>query len=170
MAARRGGRDGIGLAVFFAVAFVALPVWLVALRGGANLHNRAQRIWALQISIQSDDPGRLAIEDADADLAILEELLAPSPRRRERARKMYDSWHERRGWRIYEIDAPRVEVDPAGDSAVVRFVLKQSRKRERVRWACRDEWTRHDGVWYLSRRRKALIDTRSVDAPAPLLP
>ena len=167
MAARRA--PGL-LPLFFFVAFVALPVAMVAARGGANLHSRIQRLWALQISIQSDDPGRVATLDRAADLALLEQLLAPSPRRSERARKMYDSWHARRGWRIYEVDAPRVEVDAGGDSAVARFVLKQSQKRERVRWACRDEWVRRDGTWYLSRRRKQLIDTRSVDAPAPLLP
>ncbi len=161
---------GTAPAVFYLAAFVLVPVVIVAARGDANLHSRIQRLWALQISIQSDDPGRLAIEDAAADVEILEELLVPAAERRARARKMYDSWHRRREWGIYEIDGPRIEYAENGDAAVARFVLKQSNQRERLRWTCEDEWTRQRGTWYLIRRRKTLIDTSSVEAPRPLLP
>jgi hypothetical protein len=161
---------GTAPAVLFLAAFAIIPVAIVAARGDANLHSRIQRLWALQISIQSDDPGRLAIEDAAADVEILEELLVPAAERRTRARKMYDSWHRRREWGIYEIDGPRIEYAENGDAAVARFVLKQSNQRERLRWACKDEWTRRGGSWYLMRRHKTLIDTSSVEAPRPLLP
>jgi hypothetical protein len=156
--------------LFHLGAFVLVPLAIVAARGDGNLHGRIQRLWALQVSIQSADPGRFAIEDAGADIEILESLLVPSPERSTRARGMYDSWHGRREWGIYEIDGPRIEYAENGNAAVARFVLKQSNQRERLRWACRDEWTREDGTWYLSRRRKTLLDTSSVDAPSPLLP
>lgn len=156
--------------LFHLGAFVILPVAFVAAWGDANLHSRIQRLWALQVSIQSDDPGRVAIEDARVDVEILEDLLVPAPERRTRAQRMYESWHRRREWGIYEIDGPQIEYAEDGESALARFVLKQSNQRERLRWACRDEWERRDGTWYLRRRHKTLIDTGRVDAPRPLLP
>jgi hypothetical protein len=161
---------GTATVLFYLVAFVIVPLLSVAARGDGNLHGRIQRLWALQVSIQSDDPGRFAIEDAGADVEILEGMLVPSPERPTRARKMYDSWHGRREWGIYEIDGPRIEYAQHGKTATARFVLKQSNQRERLRWACRDEWVREGGTWYLSRRHKTLIDRSSIDAPGPLLP
>ena len=59
---------------FFALAFVVVPLFVAKWKAGGNLHSRVHRLWALHMSIQSGDPGRVAIEDPEADIAILEEL------------------------------------------------------------------------------------------------
>ena len=149
---------------------VLLPLLVLSARGGENLHSRMQRFRALRVSIQSDDPGRLAIADPAADLAILEALLAPDPGRRVRAKALRDAWLREREWKIYEhVDEP-VRVAPGGDAATARYVLKASRGLDRLHWDCEDEWTRRDGVWYLERHRETRAASVRRSPPGPVLP
>src|SRR5262245_638197 len=165
MAARDAARI---LALLAAV--VALPLLVLAARSGENLHSRLQRFRALRVSIQSDDPGRLAIADAGADLAILEALLAPEPGRRLHARALYDAWQRESDWKIYEhVDEP-VELAPGGEAAVHRYVLKASRGLDRLHWECEDAWARRGGVWYLDRHRETRVASVRRSPPGPVLP
>jgi hypothetical protein len=157
-------------ALFFFAAFVLVPVAMVAARGGGNLHSRIQRYHALRVSVQSDDPGHLAIADAGAELEILEGLLVPSRGRRMRARALYDSWRKQSEWEIYELADQRVEIAEGGESATARYALKASRERDRLHFACEDVWTKHEGVWYLDRRQETRLGGRRTPPPAPVLP
>ncbi len=163
-------RDAMRLPVLFLGAFVLLPVVMLTARGGGNLHSRMQRYRALRVSIQSDDPGRLAIADAEADLAILEALFPPAPGRRVRARALYDSWQRERDWKIYEyVDQP-LEVAEGGEAATARYVLKASRDLDRLHFECEDVWARRGGVWYLDRHRETRVASRRIRPPSPVLP
>ena len=163
-------RREIAAATFFLAAFVAVPLAVLAARGGENLHSRMQRYRALRVSIQSDDPGRLAIADAQADLEILEALLVPQPGRRLHARALYDAWQRERGWKIYEhVDEP-VELVEGGTAATSRYLLKASRELDRLHWECEDRWKRVGGVWYLDRHRETRVASRRITPPGPVPP
>jgi hypothetical protein len=163
-------RDAARILPVLLAAFVLLPLLVLAARGGENLHSRMQRYRALRISIQSDDPGRLAIADAPADLEILEALLVPAPGRRLRARALHDAWQRERGWKIYEhVDEP-VELAPGGETATARYLLKASRDLDRLHWECEDRWTKQDGIWYLDRHRETRVGSRRITPPGPVLP
>jgi hypothetical protein len=161
---------GTATALFFLAAFALVPLVLVATRGGANLHGRIQRYHALRFSIQSDDPGRLAIADPEADVEILAALLVPAPGRRERARALYDSWRRLASWEIYELAEQRVELAEDGQAATESYVLKASRGRARLHFECEDEWTKRDGTWYLLRQRADRIGSRLIAEPGPIRP
>jgi hypothetical protein len=152
-------RQKVGSFAFFALAFVVVPLFVAKWKAGGNLHSRVHRLWALHISIQSGDPGRLAIEDAEADIAILEELLLPSPRRTARAREFYQHWRQRKDWPVVEIDEPEIQLDPSGCSATARYVLKMRQPYKRREVAYVDTWRKLDGVWYLARRRERPLRT-----------
>jgi hypothetical protein len=129
-----------------------------------------QRYRALRVSIQSDDAGRRAIADADADLATLEELLVPEPGRRLHARALHAAWQRESEWKIYEhVDEP-VELAPDGAAATARYVLKASHGLDRLHWECEDRWRKRDGVWYLDRHRETRVASVRKSAPGPVLP
>ncbi len=155
-------RQKAGTFAFFAVAFVVVPLLVTKWKAGGNLHSRVHRLWALHMSIQSGDPGRRAIEDAEADIAILEELLLPSPQRSARAREFYQRWRQWKGWPVVEIEEPEIDLDPSGSSATARYVFKMRQPYKRREVAYVDTWRNLDGVWYLVGRRIQPLRTYAV--------
>jgi hypothetical protein len=148
--------------------FVVLPLAMVGANAGANLHSRVQRLLALNVAIQSDDPGTLATLDPAADVSILEELLLPARDRSARAREMYESWRGQKGWIVYELTDLRVDRDSDGSTAVSSYALKQRQGDRRRELACVDRWRSQGGVWYLGRRREKLARAWTV-APSRVL-
>lgn len=144
----------------------------VVFKGGGDIHSYLQRWAALHISIQSNDPGRIAIEDRDADVRILSEFIIRDGNEVESAERYYDQWREGREWAIFEYELDDIDMDPSGDSAVVKQTLKMryaplhadpmALRLERTEEQ-RSTWNRIDGRWYLSELN--LVELETVERP-----
>jgi hypothetical protein len=147
-------RRHVGAIAFFVLAFAVLPLAMVSWRGGGTLEIRMQQWNSLRQSIQSVDPAREAIDDPEADTALIENFLFPSPHRRALASARYEKWRANRDWWTVDVHLLSVEPDAAGTNAVVthEFEMKLLRSRvelDRRRVERRETWEKLDGVWYL---------------------
>jgi len=145
----------------------------VVFNGGEDIHSYLQRWAAMHISIQSNDPGRIAIEDRAADVHILSEFINPDGDEVESAERYYDQWREGREWAIFEYDLDAIDIDPSGDSAAVKQTLKMryaplhadpmALRLERTEEQ-RSTWIRIEGRWYLSELN--LVELKTIERPA----
>jgi len=142
----------MGLSTF---AFVVLPLAVVAWNGGGSLEMRIQQWNALRQSIQSEDPAREAIDDADADSKLIENFLLPAEGRSDEARARYRQWRRDREWWTVNVHLRSIDPDSTGDRAQVVHefemkLLQGGRELERRRVEHVDQWERVGRVWYLS--------------------
>jgi hypothetical protein len=163
-------REHVGALAFFVLAFFVLPLAVVSWRGGGTLETRFQQWNALRQSIQSGDPAREAIDDPDADTAMIEGFLFPSEERRALARARYEQWRANRDWWTMDVHLRSVEADASGSSATVEqeFELKLLRdgvEYERRRVLRSETWEKQDRVWYLRRTEERVLE---VLEPRPL--
>lgn len=168
-------REHAGATAFFVLAFVVLPLAVVSWKGGGTLESRFQQWNALRQSIQSRDPAREAIDDADADTALIESFLFPSAERHSLARARYEQWRANRDWWTMNAHLQSVEKDESGTSAIVTHefemkLLRDGQELERRRILRRETWEKTDGVWYLRRTEGQVLEVlepRPVDFLMP---
>jgi len=144
--------------------FVVLPLGVVAWRGGGNLELRIQQWNALRQSIQSRDPAREAIDDPDADSALIAGFLFPSAGRDERARSLYREWRASRDWWTVDVHLRSIDEDASGAAATVTHEYEMKHLRdgvelERQLVARIDSWEKSGGVWYLQRSEERLVES-----------
>jgi hypothetical protein len=156
-------REHAGAIAFFVLAFVVLPLAVVSWKGGGTLEMRFQQWNALRQSIQSRDPAREAIDDPDADTAIIESFLFPSEERHSLARARYEQWRANRDWWTMDVHLKSVEKDESGTSAIVKHefemkLIREDLELERRRVLRSETWERADGVWYLRRTEEELLE------------
>jgi hypothetical protein len=168
-------RKHVGAIAFFVLAFVALPLAVVAWRGGGTLEIRMQQWNALRQSVQSGDPAREAIDDPEADTALIENFLFPSPTRRALASARYEQWRSNRDWWTMDVHLLSVEPDAAGTTAVVthEFEMKLLRgglEIERRRVERRETWEKLGGVWYLHGTDERVVEVLEPRASDFLIP
>jgi hypothetical protein len=162
----------MGLAGF---AFVLLPLSVVAWNGGGSLEMRVQQWNALRQSIQSEDPAREAIDDADADSKLIENFLLPADGRAGAARARYGRWRSDREWWTVNVHLRSIDPDATGDRAQVVHefemkLLRDGRELERRRVEHIDQWERIERVWYLRDDAERVIEVlppRKVDFITP---
>jgi hypothetical protein len=156
-------REHAGAIAFFVLAFVVLPLAVVSWKGGGTLEMRFQQWNALRRSIQSRDPAREAIDDSDADTALIESFLFPFDDRRSLARATYEEWRANRDWWTIDAHLRSVEKDESGTSAIVTHELEMKLlldgvELERRRLLRSENWEKTGGVWYLRRTGEQVLE------------
>jgi hypothetical protein len=156
-------REHAGAIAFFVLAFVVLPLAVVSWKGGGTLEMRFQQWNALRQSIQSRDPAREAIDDPDADTALIESFLFPSDERRVLARARYEQWRADRDWWTMNAHLRSVEKDESGTSAIVKHEFEMKLLRDGVELERRillrsETWGKKDGVWYLRGTEEQVLE------------
>ena len=113
---------------------------------------------------------REAIDDPDADTALIESFLFPSDERHSHARGLYKRWRANRDWWTVDAQLRSIKRDESGTSAIVAHELEMKllrwggeRKRRRVLRS--ESWEKADGVWYLHGTKERVLE---VLAPRPL--
>lgn len=172
-----GGRPRVRtahVAAFSLVAFVAVPLLLVAFFGDSNLHSRMEQWYALHISLQSVDPGRIAIDDPEADTKLIASYLEPGPGRLDRAKEFHDMWRNDRDWAIRDGDLKKFEIDQNGQQAeiVLDLVMDTANETSTTYREVRERsiWTKIDGAWYLSTIDSETTDTYTRKRPGVIRP
>lgn len=168
-------REHAGATAFFVLAFVVVPLAVISWRGGGTLEMRFQQWNALRQSIQSRDRAREAIDDPDADIALIESFLFPSGDRHALARASYEQWRANRDWWTMDVHLKSVEKDESGTSAIVTHeiemkLLREGVELERRRISRSETWEKKDGVWYLRRTGEEVLEVlgpRPVDFLLP---
>ena len=148
---------------FFFFGFVVLPLAVVVWRGGGTIELRIQHWNALRQSIQSSDPAREAIDDPDADAALIAGFLFPAAGRDERARSLYREWRANRDWWTVDVHLRSIDEDDAGTVATVTHEFEMKLLRDRVELERRlvariDTWEKSGGVWYLRENEERVIE------------
>jgi len=151
-------REAIVLLLFFSIAFIAIPIIKVAAFGGGNIYSRISRWGALRTTIQSEDPGRLAVEDRAEDIEMLASFLWPPESAMEKAEEYYDAWSARSDWVIRE--ASLISIDIAEHEKFARassnVLLQNVRDFEQYIFAT--SWVKRDGIWYIAEQEENLIE------------
>jgi len=156
-------RERAGAIAFFVLAFLVVPLAVVSWRGGGTLEMRFQQWNALRQSIQSGDPAREAIDDPEADKALIESFLFPSEERTALAEARYEQWRANRDWWTMDVHLRSVEYDATRALAAVtqEFEMKLLRdglELERRRVARIETWEKMDRVWYLRRTEERVLE------------
>ena len=174
-AALASAREHAAATAFFVLAFVVVPLAVVAWKGGGTLEMRFQQWNALRQSIQSNDPAREAIDDPDADIALIESFLFPTDERHALAGACYEKWRADRDWWTMDAHLKSVEKNQSGTSAIVTHefelkLLREGLELERRRISRRETWEKKDGVWYLRGTEEQVLEVlppRPVDFLLP---
>lgn len=148
--------------VFSVLAYVLAPLALVVFLADANFYTRMEQWYAMNISLQSVDPTRLAIDDPEADIAILNSLLSPELVQEGFAERLHAFWRDNRDWAIREGDLEFFEITK--DTARVVVLLRmdttttEGMHYREVRQTTR--WEKIDGGWYLADLNDVLVEER----------
>jgi hypothetical protein len=174
-AALASARRHAGVTAFFVLAFVVVPLVVVSWKGGGTLETRFQQWNALRQSIQSRDLAREAIDDPEADTALIESFLFPSDERHSLARALYEQWRANRDWWTIDTHLKSVERDENGTSAIVAHefemkLLRDNVELERRRLLRSETWEKADGVWYLRETEEQVLEVLEPRPVGFLLP
>lgn len=158
--------------LFASVAYLILPLILVCLYASTNFYTRMEQWYAMNISLQSIDPTRVAIDDPKADLEILNSLVAPKLRSEGFAEKLHERWRADKLWAIREGDLEAFSIDKKSAHVVILFHTDMATAegthfrdvRETVRW------DKIDGTWYLADLKDELAEERFTPWPGVILP
>ena len=155
---RRRVPSGFVVGAFFVIAFIVLPLLKVTLFGGSNIHSRIARWNALRISIQSVDPGRIAVDDRDAEIKLLTDFLYPFDTAPLRASTFYDTWRSQSEWSIRLAELKPVEFSEDRRTVVSTTFMRMQNVFEIREFYLTGSWLKHDGIWYLETEKLFLLD------------
>lgn len=158
--------------VFAVVAFVIAPLILACLYTTGNFYTRMEQWYAMNISLQSIDPTRLAIDDPEEDIAILESLVSPKLRSEGFARALHARWKADRLWAIREGVWESFDMTRTTADGVVVFKTDMATAEGMHYRDVREtlHWEKIDGTWYLADLKDETADDRFVPWPGVILP
>jgi len=157
---------------FAAVAYVVAPLVLVCLFGTGNFYTRMEQWYAMNISLQSIDPTRVAIDDPVEDLAILENLVSPRLRDQGFARDVHARWKADRLWAIRRGDWESFDLTGNTARGVVLFKTDMATGEGMYYRDVRETlaWEKIDGTWYLSDLKDEIAKERFTPWPGVIRP
>jgi hypothetical protein len=144
---------------FALAAYAIVPLILVALYASGNFYSRMIQWYSMAISLQSVDPGRIAIDDPERDVEILNGFISPALRREGFARKQHERWHENRHWAFRSWDLESLEFTE--NTADLVFVIHTDTTSE-AGTHYRDirqttHWEKIGRTWYLDDLKDELV-------------
>jgi hypothetical protein len=166
------GRLTRNVLLFASVVYLLVPFVLACIFADENLYTRMELWGAMNISLQSVDPGRIAIDDPKKDIAILESLVSPELRREGFAQKMHARWRQDRFWAIRDGDLESFEATE--DSTTIVMLLKMDVSTDEgthirdVRETT--TWHRIGRTWYLVGLEDKLVEQRFKPWPGVVRP
>lgn len=155
---RRRVLPGLIVVGFFIIAFVVLPLLKVTFFGGSNFYSRFGRWGALRISIQSVDPGRIAVDDRDAEIKILTNFLYPFDTATSRASAYYDTWRADSEWSIRGAELKGVEFSEDRQSALATTFVHMQNVFDVREFNFITQWRKHDSIWYVETEEEILLN------------
>lgn len=158
--------------VFAFTAYFVAPLVLVCLYASGNFYTRMEQWYAMNISLQSVDPTRVAIDDPEADMEILNSLMSPELRAAGFAQALHERWRADRLWAIREGDLEAFAI--TDDTAMVEILLRMDMATaegthfREVRETT--QWKKIDGSWYLADLNDDLVEERFTPWPGIVMP
>lgn len=158
--------------IFAAVVYVGMPLVLVYFWAADNFYTRMEQWYAMNISLQSVDPTRLAIDDPEADIAILESLVTPELRRNGFVRDLHAQWRANRNWAIREGDLEEFSItqDRANVVVLLRMDSASAEGMSYREVRQRTSWERIGPAWYLAELEDKHIEERFEPWPGIVMP
>ncbi len=157
---------------FAAVVYVGAPIVLVYFWAADNFYTRMEQWYAMNISLQSVDPTRVAIDDPEADISILESLVTPELRRSGFVRDLHAQWRADRNWAIREGDLEEFNItrDTANVVVLLRMDSSSAEGMSYREVRQRTSWERIGRAWYLASLKNEDTEDRFEPWPGIVVP
>ncbi len=158
--------------IFGLVFYVIVPFILACLYATSNFYTRMEQWYAFNISLQSIDPTRIAIDDPEADIKILESLMAPKLRETGFAKDLHTRWREDKLWAIRDGDVEDFHISRDKADVVMLFHTDMATGEGMHYRDVREHtfWEKIDGSWCLSDLQFEVADQRFTPWPGVILP
>lgn len=158
--------------IFSSAVYVVAPLVLIYFYSAANFYTRMEQWYAMNISLQSVDPTRIAIDDPEADIEILESLLSPELKQEGFAREIHTRWRADRDWAIREGDLEHFEISRDSANVVVLLRMDTSDAAGTQFREVRQTtgWKKIGRAWYLADLKDELVEERFKPWPGMVLP
>lgn len=162
----------IKVVAFACVAYLLAPLVLASLYTTGNFYTRMEQWYAMNISLQSIDPTRIAIDDPEEDIRILENLVSPKLRSEGFARDVHARWKADRLWAIREGVWESFDMTGTTADGVVVFKTDMA-TADGIHYRDVREtlhWEKIDGAWYLADLKDEIAEEKFTPWPGIILP